>query len=241
MYRNLKALGLALVAVFAMSAMAASAAQATPTLTSEVSPLTGDGSGGGYGSEEQLKAFGETVECEGSKFHTTLTTTPATEVTTEAEYGPECKTGSNLPVTVTMNGCQYRFYNLKFVKTGHYDATVDIVCPAEKVIEIHIYATHTTHTEKKSLCTLTVPPQTELEKATITTNTTAGRNYGDLKIEGTIKIKEIVEHRNSILCPKGPASTVTEAGEELVSAAHPITVTGTTEKGGENDIDISGE
>jgi len=236
MYRNLKALGLALVAVFAMSAIAASAAQAQPTLTSEVSPVTLTGSGGGYESGEKLHAFGQSVECEGSTFHTALTATPATEIVAEATYGPECRTAvQHLPATVTMNGCTYRFYNLKFVAAGHYDATVDIVCPPEKVIEVHIYATHTTHTEKKSLCTLTVPPQKELEKATITTTTTPGRSFGDLKIEGTIKKIHVIQHRNSILCPAGET---TLEGEETVPG---VTVEGRTSGGLGNDIDISGE
>ena len=234
----LKVLGLALVAVFAMSAIAASAAQATPTLTSEVSPVTLTGTGGGYGSGEQFKAFGDPVECESSTFHTALTATPATEIVAEATYGPECRTAAQkLPVTVTPNGCTYRFYNLKFVAAGHYDATVEIKCPAEKVIEVHIYATHTTHTEKKSLCTLTVPPQTELEKATITTETLSGKNFGDLVLEGTIKIKQVIEHRNSILCP-GTGGTPEAEGEEVIPG---VTLEGRTSGGGVTTYDISGE
>src|SRR6476646_6791866 len=142
MTRNLKALGLALVAVFAMSAIAASAAQATPTLTSEVSPVTLEGTAGGFGSGQVLKAFGGEFECEGSSFHTGLTSTPTAEITVEPSYGPLCRTAAQkLPATVTVNGCTYRFYNLKFISAGDYQATVDIVCPSEKVIEVHIYAT----------------------------------------------------------------------------------------------------
>jgi hypothetical protein len=239
MTRNLKALGLTLVAVFAMSAIAASAAQAVPTLTSEVSPVTLEASGGGLGSGQQFKVFGSSVECESSHFHSPLTTTPATEITIEPEYGPECRTATGLEDTVTMNGCDYLFHNLQKVAVGHYNATVDIKCPEGKVIEVHIYATHTTHAEKKALCTLTIPAQTNLEKATVTTKTTSGSNFGDLIIEGTIGNIHVVQHRNSILCPAG---TETNTAEEIIpSGEHAITVIGTKEKGGENDIELSGE
>jgi len=175
-------------------------------------------------------AFGSSTECENSTYHTPLTATPATEITLEAEYGPECHTSSGLPETVTMNGCDYRLHNLKKVASGHYNATVDIVCPEGKVIELHVYATHTAHTEKKSLCTKTIPAQTNLEKLTITTKTTSGSNFGDLVIEGTIANVHAIQHRNSILCPAG---TETNTAEEVIS--------GGTLTGGVNDIEISGE
>src|SRR6476646_11783187 len=112
MTSKLKVLGLALVAVFAMSAIAASAAQAEPTLTSEVSPVTLAAKAGGYGSGEVLKVFGEEIECENSAFHMALTLTPEKEITMEPSYGPKCQTTSaqHFPMTVTMNGCTYRFY-----------------------------------------------------------------------------------------------------------------------------------
>jgi hypothetical protein len=240
MHLNLKALGLALVAVFAMSAIAASAAQATPTLTSEVSPVTLEATAGGLGSGEKFVAFNESVECEKSTFHTPLTKTPATEFTVEAEYGPECRTGTGLRATVTMNGCDYVFHNLKFIKaTPDYEATVDIKCPAGKVIEVHIYATKAAHEAKNSLCTLTIPEQANLEKATITNKTTSGKNFGDLIIEGTIGNIHAIQHRNSILCPAG---TETNTAEEIIpSGEKAITVNGTKEGGGGNDIELSGE
>jgi hypothetical protein len=239
MTRNLKALGLALAAVFAMSAIAASAAQATPTLTSETSPVTLTGTGGGLGSGEKLVAFKESVECEKSTYHTALTAASVPEITIEAEYGPECRTGTGLRATVTMNGCTYLVYDLKFNATGKdYDATVDIICPVGKVIEVHVYASKAAHEAKTSLCTWTIPAQQELEKATITTKTTEGKNFGDVTLQGTIKIKEIIEHRNSILCPDGPEKTVTTEGEEIIPG---VTIEGRDKNGNTNDIDITGE
>ena len=63
MIRNLKALGLALVAVFAMSAMAASASSASVTSDG---PFTLTGTETGGTETNYLEAFGLKTKCPGS-------------------------------------------------------------------------------------------------------------------------------------------------------------------------------
>jgi hypothetical protein len=71
MIRNLKALGLALVAVFALSAVAASAASAQQGFITSTGPVTLDGveDGTNYFEIHNLEPFGKVrVECPGSTF-----------------------------------------------------------------------------------------------------------------------------------------------------------------------------
>jgi hypothetical protein len=121
MIRNPKALGLALVAVFAMSAMATSAASAQQgELTSKpVEGVTLIGSETGEAGSNALTAFGLRIECPQSTYtghkysetpHT-LIPNGATTVTLTPDYKEEnhnCRSfPGNFPMTVSMNGCDY--------------------------------------------------------------------------------------------------------------------------------------
>jgi hypothetical protein len=140
-----------------------------------------------------------------------------------------------------MNGCDYLLHLTEKVSSDHYRAHLDIVCPAGKEIELHIYASSTTHAKGESLCTLKIPPQTNLTTVTITTKTTEGNpNYGDAEISGTVEGIKATQERNSILCPKG-----TETKEAIyhitTEKTKPMTITGTNpENGNPTDFDISG-
>jgi len=196
MIRNLKALGLALVAVFAMSAMAASAAQAvTPTLvTGGAGTVEGDQV---TGTVHEFTVGARAVNCKKAHFkgnslasQTTLTITP--------EYS-ECGTtpvlGVSLFATVTMNGCDYLFTNLSHnAAAGDYNSDVSIICPGTSKIEVHIYSNSG---EGSEICTLTIESdQTDLSGNTIT-NVAGSPN--DLLIHHNVKVKT-ENHGNQTIC-----------------------------------------
>ena len=169
MIRNLKALGLALVAVFALSAMAASSASAVDKVTTGVSPavLTGVSELGQF----KITTPGEpNVRCTTSKYNVKVAS-GASEITIEPTYegtlgvtphAHHCNlsfAGAN-EATVDLNGCDY---DLKGETTGSdngTDATVSVTCPAGQEITI------TTNVG----CTFHIPPQTPTSGGATTTN-----------------------------------------------------------------------
>jgi hypothetical protein len=238
MIGKIRTIGLALVAVLALSAVIASAAQAVPVVTVETKgKINLDAT---TTEPQPFTAFGAETSCTHNIFKGEAENNSST-ITVEPEY-TGCTATGNLPVTVTTNGCHYLFHLTEKVSSDHYRAHVDIVCPSGKQIEVHIYANATAHAEKKSLCTLTIPPQTNLTTVTITTKTTAGNpNYGDAEISGTVEHIHALQDRNSILCPAG-----TETNEAIyhitTASTKAVTLTGTNpETGAATDFDISGE
>ncbi len=137
MIRNLKALGLAVVAVLAMSAVVASAASAeTGTVTAESYPakLTSTQVGTnelsiGNGARK-VSCTTATVSGELTAATTTLTLTPTYT---------NCTSTGALPATVTLNGCDYLLHPTKVTATTG-TGTVDVVCPAGKEITVDIYS-----------------------------------------------------------------------------------------------------
>jgi len=132
MIRNLKALGLALVAVFAMSAIAASAASALEfTATNGNYPVKFSGTQPAA-EPHAFTADGFTTECKVAEFNGTQkaksSTSSATPTYKECEVAGS---GGFLSATVTMNGCEY-----VFDVSGGANATVDLVCPAGKDVTI---------------------------------------------------------------------------------------------------------
>ena len=118
---NLKALGLALVAVFALSAVAASAASAQQGTLTSTGPVTLTATETGA-AQNWFEAFGARVECPGSTIngHKVATTphvpipVPATQATLTPKWLetvgglPNCKVpGLGLTATIDMNGCDF--------------------------------------------------------------------------------------------------------------------------------------
>src|ERR1044072_7853430 len=150
--RNLKILGLALVASLALSAMAASAASAN---TAVVTP--GHHIEGLFGEDNPLNhalTGVAGVECttahyEGTATTSTITLKPTFEL---------CHTTSGAPATVTVNGCDYQLtlggpLNGMVAPVKH----VQLVCPGSAQIEVHVYGNvnQTIHA-----CTINIPGQT---------------------------------------------------------------------------------
>lgn len=121
MIRNLKTMGLALVAVFAISAMAAAGAQAEKT--AEFWAATGtvkiDSTAD---SAHQVFAFGiGTLTCTGVTGHAAYSGVSASQTFTNVGYTNCHKTvlGLNLPATVTMAaGCHYTYTAGTYTNSG---------------------------------------------------------------------------------------------------------------------------
>jgi len=183
MTRNLKALGLALAAVFALGAISASAALAEETepiahFTSSTYPakITGEQIGK---HKFVVGSLGE-VTCNEARFHGELTkaSTSLTITPTYSECEMHTFLGQHRPTTVTTNGCTYTFTvheqgetdegTIETPDTTKHEKTVThtwigdvhLLCPeGVNGIEIHVYKSgNTAHTEL--LCTYTIKPQT---------------------------------------------------------------------------------
>jgi hypothetical protein len=163
MIRDLKALGLGLVAVFAISATTAPIAFAQGKLTS-ASPVTLQGIQVGEGLNATT-AFGFKEECLNGIYtgHRLGSTTESiasgsTQVTIHPPSGV-CQTvasGFSFSTTVDMNGCDYVF---DFGGTtggiaGTYGVNLTIVCPQGQHIQTTLF-TNSTHTNANRFCTIT--------------------------------------------------------------------------------------
>jgi hypothetical protein len=157
MSRNLKVLGLALVAVLAMSVMVASAASASQ-YTGSAYPTTGTGSN--TAGKETFTTPGGTVQCD-SHFVGTLAAASST-LTVTPTY-TKCVAFGFLNATVNFNGCDYLFHAGASKGGGVYDNSADIVCPAGKG-PVTITA---------GTCVVDVPAQTNLKNVK-TTNLAGG-------------------------------------------------------------------
>jgi len=154
MNRNLKVLGLALVAALAMTALVASAAQANNegkfTATSYPGTLHGEDTG-----THVFTAAGGTVNCTNATFTGSFTEASKTQTITPEYSG--CTAFGFIGATVTMNGCDYLFHLTGTGAGGAYNSTVDLVCPAGKEITIDA-----------GPCMISLPGQTGLPGSTFT-------------------------------------------------------------------------
>jgi hypothetical protein len=160
MIRNLKALGLALVAVCALGALAASSASA---VTDVVTTPAGNTWVTGTSHDNKLTIPGKSeVKCTTSKYFATVKNGD-THLTVGATYSgiigetphtnPDCTVEGviNTTALVAMNGCDYELTGTTTgLDAGKTDATVSVICPVGKKIEIKTTAG----------CTVSVPTQT---------------------------------------------------------------------------------
>jgi hypothetical protein len=231
MIRNLKALGLALAATFALSAMAASAASAQQGVLTSDGPVTLDMYETGVGLNATTM-FGEKIECQGTVYtgHQYNVTPhmpipgPTTLITVTPHYNNANCTAFPGPrkATITMNGCDFVFHIGNTVGADRYALTADIVCPAGQKIEKHVYEGLN---EEVPWCTYTIGPQFGLPGARLTT-TTNGAN--DLDIIGAFENIHVEKHG---MCGAG----TTNAGKWDVD----LTVKGTGPGGVETGITVT--
>jgi hypothetical protein len=237
MTRNLKVLGLALAAVFALSAVAATAASAqngTLTSTGNVT-LTGTENAG---QKNAFTTFGSEIACPGSTytFHK-LNETPhkfipndVSQLTITPHYKQPCVTNSGgFPTTIDLNGCDYAITLGTTVVANKYNTTFHVVCPGTNQITVTVFTNQTKHSENKPFCKHHIGTQANLAGATATDNLN-----GQIQINGTVK--GIAEQRTNggedpLLC----AATQTNAAEMHIN----ITVSGTNELGGATAVSLS--
>ncbi len=169
--RSLKILGLVASAVLAIGAVVASSASATAftSAAGHEEHVTGTDT---HGVDEFTVGESSKLTCD-EEFFTTNAAHNSTEITVIPTY-KKCRTTGGAEqenVTVTMNGCAYKF-------TSHGE--VIIHCPVNKAIEIHHYSDATVH--KNPSCTLTVGAQTGTGLLTYT-----HPNNG-IQVDGTIEV-----------------------------------------------------
>jgi hypothetical protein len=236
MIRNLKTLGLALVAVFAVSAMAASAARAVTDdaqLTAESFPAVFDGTQNGV---LVFNREGRTMTCTTAEFHSEVKSTDSkTTITVKPTYSG-CHSNIPLigvvPMTVTMNGCDYLLHLTKDTPSGTFTADTTITCPPNKEIEVHVYQDHANHTSNTSLCTKKYPAQNPGGTIDLTNKAAGGTTPKDY-LELDINIS-------------GMTSSITPAGA-ICGVAHNATGTltgnatlkGTTAVGASQGLTVS--
>jgi hypothetical protein len=165
MIRNLKVLGLVLVALLAMTAVAVSAASADD-LTSEASPVTLTGKQSGAG--DVFTTTAGTVKCKEVSYTAISVGTPTTTVDVAPNYplktagGEQNCAGFSLPAEIATNGCVYRL-TIGAATTGGFD----IVCPVGQEM------TATAKGGATTKCTIHIPPQSIAAGVTFS-NTGAG-------------------------------------------------------------------
>jgi len=220
MTRNLKAIGLALVAVLAMGAVAASGAQAAVHFTSS---LNGTDTGSTLSGTQTTTNVFETsatnkVSCKIAKFSGVAAGT-ATEQTIEPTY-EQC-TGFGLPATVTMNKCDYLFTTPTKMALDEYTGKVDLVCPANTVVEVHLYLFE--EPWAGTACTITVGKAAggsqEFGTVTYTLKTNTPTSANTIVIDSSVTGIPVEEHGSG--CPDGNTKPTTGnyTGSVTVSAA----------------------
>jgi len=157
------------------------------------------------GIELHKFTFGiRTVECSKAQFSGTLSGASST-VTLTPTYS-EC-TSSGLPATITMNGCDYVFRGENKVNGDSFLGSVDLVCPAKSVVELHVYSSLANHAAGTSLCTATLSPAGILNTIRYTNTTEV---ISDMDVTATVLKIPTAIHGSSLIC--GNSTTTTYAG-----------------------------
>lgn len=179
MTRNFRALGLALIAVFAMAAFASSAS-AHYEITSNKAQTHLTGIQGEGAANHTFTTAGQTIQCTGATFTGTMASGAVSEVTVTPVYSG-CTYSSGTKVAhVTMNGCAYKLLGATTPDGKH--GTVYVECPEGKVIEVHL-----TNFNAAETCTLTIGTQTATEGYTAT-NSVTDPNHIDIHATARVVI-----------------------------------------------------
>lgn len=184
MSRQLRVLGLALLALVAFGAFNAVGAQAG-TFTAGAYPATVTGSAVGMhllGTELGVMECAPTFDGELAAASEELTLTPT--------YGTSCKLGAK-EVHVTNNGCDFRLHAGNTLVEDRVAGTMDIICPEGMAIDFEITS--------MPICHLTIPGQAGLSSLVFTNRTMAK----DVDLD--FGIVELVYHLGGN-CPGGPAT-----------------------------------
>ena len=166
MIRNLKALGLALVAVFAMSAVAAGSASAEEYAfhsSASFTTLTGSQSGA---TNDVFTTDAGTVTCNTATYHGAISAAETTTISLAPTYS-SCTLEPFGSAVVSPNGCEYLIHAETQVDENDFETATEIVCPSGKEITVVASLFGTTK------CTVHIPPQSLGTGITVTNQTTA--------------------------------------------------------------------
>jgi hypothetical protein len=171
MTRNLKIMGVALIAAFALGAVAASAASAESfDFYSEVQHT--DLAGSGEGTSKFAFSAG-TVTCSTAKYEGTMSSEESTSLTL-APLFEGCTVDPTGTASVSMNGCQF-VLTASTKEESTYKAGLDITCGEGKTISIVVKVAGVTK------CTIEIPAQS------LSTVTVSEVSEGDLKAVAAVE------------------------------------------------------
>ncbi len=167
MARNLKGLGVCLVTLLAMIATAASASMAsTPRVTSAGYPALVAGEQVTSAANDFTLEGSRKVTCEKAKYTAEYTKAQSEAATWGGEFTPEfvgCTAvilGNVTPATITVNGCKLSMGSESTVSTTEQNGAMNVSCPGEAKMEIHIWQTSAKHlANETALCTFSVGHQ----------------------------------------------------------------------------------
>ena len=253
MIRNLKALGLALVAVFAMSAVVSSVASAEVTspglFTANVganvqATIDGEQEGINLFTVNGLALTCGTVTLTGHPVKTKAEVPPthesvlegntkgpsSTDVTLLPKFGPNnCHVvvaGLTKTVTVTENGCGFVFDAKKTVTAGvtSYAAVATVECPVGKKIEVHVYSTAAG--EGTTTCTYdieAIAANTTMPGITLTNKVNQPTSVNDVTAD--ISVKTTVNNTiKSAVCGQNATEIATYEGNATLRATNEASV-----------------
>jgi hypothetical protein len=192
MIRNMKVLGIAVMAVLAMSAVVASAASAA-NFTASGYPATGTGEQKGT---HVFTVQGQKVTCTTAHFEGSLSAA-STTLDVKPKY-EGCTAFGFANAKVDMNSCFFRF-TLTGGTEPNYNGAVHIVCT---VVGDTITVTAPASTQS---CVVHIPQQTPTTETVHYVDTNANNVHVTSTVAG---IHTVVTH-NDFLCPLSAASTDT--------------------------------
>ncbi|HET8862607.1 MAG TPA: hypothetical protein VFM94_05095 [Solirubrobacterales bacterium] len=163
--RKLKVVGTALFLLSLTSALSAPASAQSGQLTAESFPVHLEGFQTLAGAN-RFTAFGLVVECPQATGAGDVG--EASETITVFPSNPGPCTAGGFPATITTNGCDTLLHIGETTMEDRYSGTVDLLCPAGKSIEMHVYAS-ATHSLK--LCQYRIFEQVGLGGGTVTNDT----------------------------------------------------------------------
>lgn len=200
--RNLRKLGLVLMAVMALGAVVASAAQAESQFTATEYPATITGHQ--EGEVNRLVVGGITVECEVATFHGTLAGASSSLTVTPDYTG--CETSLGTEATIDTAGCDYLFHAGAAVEGSNHDSyegSVDVSCETGK--EIRVTA---------GFCNVDVAAQS-INSGITYTNLTNAEPTEDVTVD--VNSTVAVKGTNVFLCPSSVTSATTGTYESKVT------------------------
>jgi len=212
MTRNLKALGLALVAVFAMSAVMASAASAESTFKFKLEGTPTKLTGKQHAGDDIFNTHTGTISCSEVTYVGEQIGTEVTEITLTPSFS-KCKAFGLFNVPITTNECKYTFK--PGTKTGtEFTGSVSIVCPAGKVIEVEAPGCKVTYGSQSNLG--------GVEYTNIGTTTTR-----EITFDITLNFVKFEEHSSPLfgICATNTVPTTggTLFGSIVLTGANPAT------------------